>query len=146
MKTTTALLLGLAMVAATSMRAQEPSVQTKDEPRYFSAVECYKQANIAKITTGYLRCLASENHGAVESAIAHVTFIRIALPEVNLAEIEAALKELAFTGATQAIRYKAYLATQVYANPKAFAKVLENTYFSGDEMFAVVVSQLQPLS
>ena len=83
------------------------------------------------------------NDGVAESALAHLTFLRIDLPQLDLKKIESTMINLAETGRTPVIRYKAYLASIVFESPASFAKALNTEAANSDLFFSVVASQVQ---
>lgn len=87
--------------------------------------------------------LGSDNDGVVESALALVTQMRIVLPQDDMREIELVVNQLALKGNTPVIRYKSYLAVQVFASPDLFRQVARTDFPSGDDFFASIASRLQ---
>jgi len=88
----------------------------------------YNKPYLEKAAGSYQRCLKSRCDGVVESAIAYATYLRLVAPGLDLNAIQSELRDLAVSGTTPAIRYKAYLATVVFENPQSF----ENTQGAGD--------------
>ena len=134
--------IGVAIAAVTAANAQ-----TSDEPlKVRTAIfgdSRDKAVDLKKIKNSYLRCLSSRNPGVVESALTHVTHMRIACPQEDLKEIEALLFGLATRGYTRAIRYKAFMAIQVFANPAGFKDAIDSNYTSSDGFFQVLASRVE---
>jgi hypothetical protein len=69
--------------------------------------------------------------------------MRIVATQDDMREIDGALSQLVLIGKTPVIRYKAYLATQVFASPEMFREVSRSNYTSGDDYFTAIASRLQ---
>ncbi len=109
--------------------------QAADERPCLSSKADYSATKLEKARKNFLASLNSENDGVAESAIAHVAHMRAMLPQEDLRDIEATVVELANGGRTPVIRYKAYLASLVFANPRMFSQEVTVDYASGDEFF-----------
>lgn len=131
---------GLILAAATAMGQGR---QTAAERPCLSSKADYSVTRLDKARKNFIASLNSGNDGVVESAIAQVAHMRAMLPQVDLSDIEAAVDELANSGRTPVIRYKAYLAGLVFANPRMFSQEITVDYASGDEFFTAIASRLQ---
>ena len=131
------------ILAAASALGQTSTPQAADERPYISSAISYTTANVPRVKKNFLWTLQSDNDGVMESGIAHVAQMRIMLPDEDMKEFDATLNQLAINGRTQAIRYKAYLTTQVFASPAPFRHVAEVSYASGDEFFTAIATRLQ---
>jgi hypothetical protein len=141
MKTHKALIFGLALTAAVAAQAQDLAELSKAEiphPREASR----KVLNFQKVEANYLLTLNSDIPGVVESALGHVTLMRIVYPTQDLRKIQEKLYDLAAQGATHSIRHKAFTAMQVFANPFAFKKAIRVGQTCGDGLLEDLASQL----
>lgn len=142
MKTHKALVIGFALTAAIVARAQDLSELSKAGTSQ-SRENSRKVLDFEKVEANYLVCLNSEIPGVVESALGHVTLMRIAFPKQDLRKIHEKLYDLASQGATQSIRYKAFTAMQVFANPPAFKEAIVSRGACGDGLLENLAAQLQ---
>lgn len=142
MKTYTVIALGLTL-AASMASGQESIRQDATERPHLSSTLSYTTTNLSKAKRGFVWTLKSNNDGVLESALAHIAKMRVVLPQEEMKEIEAVLGELASSGRTQVIRYKAYLATQVFASPSVFWEEAVAPHESSDEFFTAIASRLQ---
>ena len=142
MKAYTAITLGLAIAASTAL-SQVSIRQTVDERPYLSKSMNYGTAKLSQAKKNLLWTLKSDNDGVVESAIGQIAHMRVMVPLEDITDIEVALAQLANYGRTPAIRYKAYLATMVFANPGMFRQDVTKDYASSDEFLSAVASRLQ---
>ena len=78
MKTHRFLALGLALAAVTTLQAQQYHDSSTSE--LGQATASSHGLNFERIKVNYLRCLYSDVPGVVESALGHVTYMRIAYP------------------------------------------------------------------
>ncbi len=122
----------------------QPAAQNRPgNAAYFCCVQRYRNADLPKVSRNYLYCLRSDNTGIVESALAHVAYIRLALPAADLKDLKDAVRNLADKDCVPSVRYKAYLASMVFASPALFARIPDVPYADSREFFAAVDSQLR---
>jgi hypothetical protein len=141
MKTHRALVIGLALTAAVAARAQDIAALSKAEISH-SREYSPKVLNFQKVEANYLLNLNSDVPGVVESALGHVTLMRIAYPKQDLRKIQEKLYDLASQGATKSIRHNAFTAMQVFANPSAFKGAIVSGQTCGDGLLENLASQL----
>ena len=142
MKTIKVLAIGLVVSAATiACSPSQGEHLAIDGP--LSGKKSSSGLDFQKIERNYLVCLSSRNSGIVESALGHVIYMRIAFPKEDFREVQTRLFDLASRGYTRAIRYKAYVALHVFADPQAFVKALESKDVKSDEFFADLVSRFE---
>ena len=140
MKTHRALVIGIALIAAIVARAQDLAVLPKTEVSH-SRENSRKVLDFQKVEVNYLACLNSPIPGVVESALGHITLMRIAYPNQDLRKIRERLHDLASRGATRCIRHKAFIAMQVFANPLAFEGAITSTQCNGDSLLEDLAAQ-----
>jgi len=141
MKTRTALVIGLALSAAVAANAQDVAVLSKDGPSH-SREYVNSVLNFPVVKANYLLSLQSESVGVVESALGHVTLMRIKYPTQDMSRIQEKLYDLASHGATRSIRYKAFTAMQVFANPSAFKGAVVSGQTCGDGLLERIAAQM----
>jgi hypothetical protein len=142
MKTTRALVIGFALIAAVTACAQDIA-ETSKTNRSLAPKESYRVLNFQKAEVNYLVNLDSPLHSVVESALGHVTLMRIKYPKQDLRKIQEKLYDLASQGATQSVRHKAFTAMQVFANPTAFSGAIAGRQYSGDGLLEELAAQMQ---
>ena len=142
MKTTRALFIGFALTAAVTASAQDIAEMSKID-RSHAPKESYRVLNCQRAETNYLVNLNSPLPSVVESALGHVTLMRIKYPKQDLSKIQEKLYDLASQGATQSVRHKAFTAMQVFANPSAFNGAAEGRQYSGDGLLEELAAQMQ---
>lgn len=140
MTTTKALVIGLVLGATVAARAQDVAELpiAKRSPR---GEESLRTLDFRKIEASYLINLNSNVAGIVESTLGHITLMRIAYPKQNLRKLEEKLYDLASRGETRSIRYKAFIAMQVFANPGAFKESIVGRGSSGDGLLEEIAAQ-----
>lgn len=126
MKTWTLILVGMLLVAAGSAARRER----------------HKAINAGKAEMNYLRCLNSGTDAIVESALAGVVALKMALPEHDFARLEKRAGELAVNGRTASIRFKAYLTNAVLENPGLFGRYVDMRPDNPEELFYFIASRL----
>jgi len=143
MKTHWALIVGLALTSAMAASAQDFAVLPKARAAHSREVS-RRVLDFGKVEANYLFSLKSDYPSVVESALGHVTLMRIAYPRQDLRKIQEQLYDLASQGATQSIRHKAFTAMQVFANPSAFKGAIVDRQSSGDGLLENLAAQLVP--
>jgi len=119
MKTLSMFTAGLLLVSASAMGQGTRQTVSYGAP-HVATTSVYSEAYVQKAVNTYTQLLSSGNDGIVMSAIAHLTCIRIDMPDLAMNEIEAKIADLAESGRTPVIRYKAYLASMVFQSPEMF--------------------------
>ena len=126
------------MVAVTASNAQSMAA----EQGYFADATKFEPALIGQAEKGYIDCLKSDNDGVVESALAHVAMIKLALPARGFKEVELQIARLVKNAATPELRYKAYVTLVVMQHPEIFGSVAQGDYRGSDELFGAMSSRL----
>lgn len=140
MKTTKALIIGLALIATTAAQAQDIASMSLAK-RSHTGDESRRTLNFPKVEANYLISLNSGVPQVVESALGHITLMRIAYPNQDLRKLQEKLYDLASSGATKSIRYKAFIAMQVFANPAAFKGSIVGRQYNGDGLIEEIAAQ-----
>ena len=141
MKTHRALVIGLVFTAAMAAQAQDLAVLGNGEASHSRDIS-RKVLNLQKYEVNYLACLNSEIPGVIESALGHITLMRIEFPKQDLRRIQQKLYDLASRGATQTIRHKAFTAMQVFADPTAYKSAIAGREYNGDGLLEEIAGQL----
>ncbi len=128
----------LVFFSASAMQAQ-----STDYNKYFSDSVVYKTANIPAALKAFESCLTTDNTGVQESAMAHLTMLKLMVPAVDAAKISRHLEELSTSAPQPSTRFKAYIASQVYKNPELFAAAKDAEYNNGNEFFNALASRMQ---
>jgi hypothetical protein len=90
----------------------------------------------------YAISLSYDNNGLVESALAIVTMMKLDVPGDEFSRIKDEIDDLAVDGATPVIRFKAYLADAVFANPAMFKEEAARRYDDPDALFSALAERL----
>ena len=143
MKTIKVLAIGLVVSATTIACSPSQSEHLAIDGPLSGKKKNSSGLDFQKIERNYLVCLSSRNSGIVESALGHVIYMRIAFPKEDFREVQTRLFDLASRGYTRAIRYKAYVALHVFADPQAFVKALESKDVKSDKFFTDLVSRFE---
>jgi hypothetical protein len=138
MKAVTVVAAALVFFSAASMQGQ-----SKENNSYFSDPSVYRNANIPTALKAFESCLAMENAGVQESAMAQLAMLKMVLPAVDAGAIARRLEEIATSAPSPSTRFKAYIVSQVYSNPELFANERGTRYNDGDELFNALAARLQ---
>jgi hypothetical protein len=90
----------------------------------------------------YAISLSFDNNGLVESALAIVTMMKLDVPAEEFSRIKDEIDDLAVNGPTPVIRFKAYLADAVFANPAMFREEAARRYDDPDALFSALADRL----
>ncbi len=133
-----------AMALTMSAAAAEPSGDADwPDQAYFSARESYMRVNLQTMEKRYLDCLACDNTGVVESALAHIALMKLYRPEADLPALQARVRALAVSGCTPAVRYKAQLVSLLYDHPSVCAAGTRVAYSTSEEMFTALALRMR---
>ena len=91
----------------------------------------------------YTKSLKSDNVGIVESAVFHIAKLKLLFPEEATGAALAELENLSESGASESIRFKAYLATQVLEFPENFSTLEKKNYKDAEAFFLMISTELQ---
>ncbi|MDX9758022.1 MAG: hypothetical protein RBU27_02580 [Bacteroidota bacterium] len=97
---------------------------------------------LADAECNYVSGLCAENHGLVESSLSFAVQLRLRYPDRSFTALERAVDRLVLDGATPGIRYKAMLASTVFAAPRLIDTHVTDGIGDGDELFAAISAQL----
>jgi hypothetical protein len=131
-------LVAAALAGTLSAAAQ---AQVLEQPE-LSCPGKFAQADLSQIEKRYLPCLRSENDGVVESALGHVTQMKLCLPDVEFAQVQGMVIDLSVDGRTPAIRAKAQLASLVYRSPELFVAEHGREFQTMRELFTALAERV----
>jgi hypothetical protein len=109
---------------------------------FFPALAKISPAKKESLEQNFTADLSSGNEGLVESALSIVTMIKLDTPSEKLSMVREKIDDLVTSGATPVIRYKAYLAEAVFANPAMFKQEGLHTYGNPDELFNALAARM----
>ncbi len=109
---------------------------------FFPVIKKFSEADKERIDKNYAISLSMEHNGINESALAVVTMVKLDLPADEFLMIKKEIDRLVTNGATPVIRYKAYLAKAVYANPAMFKEVVACQYSDRDVFFSALAERM----
>jgi hypothetical protein len=115
--------------------------QNTDEPE-LSCARTYALANVKQIEKCYVQCLTSDNDGVVESALGHVTQMKLCLVDQEFPLVEKVVNDLLISGRTPAVRAKAHLASLVYRSPEIFLAEQTMEFRTPRELFATLAERV----
>ena len=133
MKTRHTALIALAIIAA----AVAVQAQT-----FYPKLKNFSAADKDRMDKVFAGCLSSENNGIVQDALAIVSMMKLDTPEDDYPRIKDELDDLAVSSETPAIRYNAYLAGAVFANPSFFQQETKRLYDNPDAFFRALAERL----
>ena len=131
------------IVAANAVAGDVVGRSTADILRTCAPAGSYRTMNVGKYRPACVISLRHPIEGVVECALRDAMMLKLAKPDVNVADISHEIQRLTTEGATPTIRYKAWLASAVYENPAMFADVIKTDFFTAEEAFAAVARRLE---
>jgi hypothetical protein len=87
---------------------------------FFPPLKKFSPAEKQRIEKIFAATLSSEHNGLIESCLANVTKMKLDLPEDEFPMIKNEIDNLLANGTTPVVRYEAYLAGAVFANPAMY--------------------------
>ena len=112
---------------------------TREESRAFDLSTC---KNIQAAIRNYLKALRSDNDGVVESALFYAALLKRDVPGECFSCLKREIDKLVTTGPTTEIRYKSYLVSIAYENPKLLRQSTAQIN-TPDELFVSISDALR---
>jgi hypothetical protein len=109
---------------------------------FFPVDQKFSPAEKERVDKNYAHSLSYTNEGILESALAVVTMMKLDLPAAEFSRTKDELDRLAMDGTTPVIRYKAYLAEAVFANPAMFKEETARQYRDEDAFFSALAQRM----
>ncbi len=109
---------------------------------FFPVLKNFSAADKERVDKGYAISLSMKNKGLNESALAVVTMVKLDLPADEFSRIKDEIDRLVTEGTTPVIRYKAYLAEAVFANPAMFKEEASRQYDDRDAFFSALAGRM----
>ena len=129
-------------LAALPAVGQSQRVEKMADASCLGRISSYSRPYLEKAAKNYETGLKCGNDGVVEACIAYSILLKVTAPQLDLTEIRAELDDIAASGNTPVIRYKAYVATIVFDNPGAFENILGAETSDSDRLFNTVAEQV----
>jgi hypothetical protein len=109
---------------------------------FFPVLKNFSAADKERVDKNYAIALSADNNGLNESALAVVAMVKLDLPEEEFSMIKKEIDRLVTNGTTPVIRYKAYLAKAVFANPAMFKEEAARRYSDRDVFFSALAGRM----
>jgi hypothetical protein len=87
--------------------------------------------------------LHSDNDGVVEASIALVAKITLVSPSIDMKQVRDILNQLMVGHPSASVRYRAYIASTIVADPEWFAQDTSVTTAEGEQFFIAAINRLQ---
>jgi len=143
MKTLYVVYVAAAMLAAEA-RGGDTDLVVKDAVlRTCAPVAAYRAMNVIRYQPACVISLRHPIEGVVECALRDAMLLKIARPGVDVPDIKREIDRLVSGGASPVIRYKAWLAKQVYEEPEIFANEAGADFYTAEEAFTAVARRLE---
>ena len=131
------------LAAALAFGSTAGAIAKDNTSEYFSHIRSYSVEKVDKAAKNYLVTLDMENEGVVESGLAQVAALKLALPATAFTPLKDKVADLAASGRTPTIRYKAYVTLMVFDNPAMFNEECCSNYSDGDQLFVALSKRIQ---
>jgi hypothetical protein len=109
---------------------------------FFPVLKNFSAADKERVDKSYAIALSEDNNGLNESALAVAAMVKLDLPADEFPMIKKEIDRLVTAGATPVIRYKAYLAEAVFANPLMFQEAAARQYSDRDVFFSALAERM----
>jgi hypothetical protein len=130
------------ILAAATVAMMIASGASASERSYFSDSTGCARLGGTKAAESYLAALSSTNTGVVESALAHVAMIKLTVPGCEMKSVKGSVTAIESNGATEEVRYKAWVVKTLMDNPELFVGVAKAGYDEPDALFAALASRM----
>jgi len=86
--------------------------------------------------------LHSENKGLVEAAVRMIARIKLRIPSTDVTRLQAELDEISITHPSPAVRYKAYIASNICSDPEWYAQETRIVGADENQFFIIAANRL----
>lgn len=100
------------------------------------------EKTVESAPANYIKALKSDNDGMVESALFHAMKYKLYYPEQNTSDLEKQIERLAENGESEAIRYKAFLASKFMQSDALMNRIEKEDYKDAGEFFKMLGGEL----
>ena len=146
MRIAASVLLACAIGLPVGTTGAQEKIETAGDLAYFSSYAKHLTVDVAAMEKRYFSALNEDNDGVVESALAHITRLKLYVPCATCDELHQRIHSLAVAGRTPSVRLRAYLADQVLDSPELFVSEQKREYKDAEEMFSALSARLQSLA
>jgi hypothetical protein len=131
------------VASASSSAAENPGAGAE---RKLYPVPCTWKGDSELIVKRYKICLNSENQGVVEASLAHVLWIRLAAPCVDVTPLKSEIERLSVEGSNASVRFKAYMVAVIFEDPEQFKTIASQGYDDSGQLFGSVTRHVAAAS
>ncbi len=103
---------------------------------FYPVLKNFSTAEKERVDKVFANSLSSGNNGLIESVLTIVTKMKLDLPADEFPKIKDEIDNLVTDGTTPVVRYKAYLAGAVFANPEMFKGQTTHQYNNQEAFFS----------
>jgi hypothetical protein len=128
------MVLAALMVGATISLSQAQS--------FYPVLKDYSPAKKELVDKVFSASLGSGHNGLIESSLTIITKMKLDLPADEFPMIKNEINNLMVNGSTPVIRYKAYLAAAVFANPAMFKGEAAHPYSNPEAFFSELAERM----
>ena len=128
------IVLAALMIGATINLSQAQS--------FYPLLKEYSAAKKERVDKVFSTSLGSGHNGFIESTLTIVTKMKLDLPDDEFPLIKNEIDNLVVNGTTPVIRYKAYLAAAVFANPTMFKGEAAHQYSNPEAFFSELAERM----
>lgn len=129
-------------LAAVTIAMMIASASRASGQNYFSDSTTYASVGAINAAEAYKSALSSSNKGVVESALAHVAMIKLTVPDCEMRSVKASITTIETKGATEEMRYKAWVVRALMDNSKLFVGIKKAGYDEPDALFGALSSKM----
>jgi hypothetical protein len=145
MKSPTLLRLAVAL-SGTGLHAQSLQYPGGVERSQLGRLQSYQESHLHKLKASLLNSLSHDVEGVVLSALRDVAKIALARPSCIPDQLVSQVNDLARKGVTAAIRYKAYLTSNVLSTPYVFASEGLKEFQTDEQFFTALARRMETLA
>ena len=132
------------LVGFSSQARSQNEHSSAEDFAVFADIGSYQRVDFARCAELYLGSLTYRDcDEIVECGLAQVVMLKLAQPLAEHNVLRNRIDELAISGKTPAIRYKAHLTTMVFDHPEWFAFEKYCQHKCGDTLFGALAARVQ---
>jgi hypothetical protein len=132
------------LTALLALGAGGQELTTRQQPpSALGDLKSYQDFDLSRYEKNFVASLEYPDcNDIVEAGLAQVAMLKLAQPIAPCKRLRSRVEDLAITGETPAIRFKAYLTSMVFEHPELFIYEKYGTYTNGEQLFTALARRM----
>lgn len=117
-------------------------VATSQAQMFYPKLQTFTASDKERMDKVYADCLSTRHDAIIQDALAIVAMMKLDVPAEEFPRIKDEIDDLVISNSAPIVRYKAYLAGAVFANPSFFKEETKRLYNDPDAFFRALAERM----